>query len=148
MIPLFRSWFAFALLALASCAPAAPPATTTADIGEVPAGGAPPATGEPSARASAEPAKPPPASDAKVRTLFVKEELVDCEGEGPMKCMLVREDGSDEYTLMYDPIEGFAHEAGYRYELEVETSGVANPPADGSSLRTRLTEVVSKEKVQ
>jgi hypothetical protein len=40
-------------------------------------------------------------------TLYVGPLLVDCEGEGPQKCMLVKEKPEDEYMLFYDQVEGF-----------------------------------------
>ena len=45
----------------------------------------------------------------------------------------------------YGEIEGFTHEPGFRYELRVREEPVANPPADGSSLRWTLVKVVSKQ---
>lgn len=85
-------------------------------------------------------------ANTSTKTLFVKEALVDCEGEGPMQCMQVREGGSDEWVLFYDRIEGFTYEEGYAYELRVAVEPRAKPPADASSLRYRLLEVVTKEK--
>lgn len=68
-------------------------------------------------------------------------ERVYCEGSAPMMCMMV--DGE----LFYDAIEGFEHEAGYRYRLRMERydrwQGQA-PPADASKYGYRLTEVVEK----
>ena len=118
-----------------------PPAATVEPLASDAATAAPPVD---SSAAEASDAGAQPA--ATVKTLFVAEQLVDCEGEGPMKCMSVREDGSDDFLLFYDPIEGFSHEAGFRYELKVEVRDVAQPPADGSSLRYRLISVVSKAK--
>ena len=76
----------------------------------------------------------------------MREQLADCHGEAPMKCLQVRELASEEWRNLYAPIEGFEHEPGYAYELRVEVAPVAKPPADGSSLRYRLLEVVSKQK--
>jgi hypothetical protein len=61
--------------------------------------------------------------------------------------MQVRESESEEWTYFYAPIEGFEHQEGFRYELRVEVTNVADPPADSSSLRYRLVEVVKKEQV-
>lgn len=80
-------------------------------------------------------------------TLYVGPELVDCTGVGPMKCMLVRRSPDEPYQYFYNPIVGFEFEAGYEYELEVAVTEVANPPADGSSLRYTLVRVVNKEAV-
>lgn len=68
-------------------------------------------------------------------------ERVYCEGSAPMMCMMV--DGD----LFYDDIDGFEHEAGYRYRLRMERydrwPGQA-PPADASKYGYRLIEVVEK----
>lgn len=98
---------------------------------------------------------PPPANggsvvdagQGEVKTLFVHEERVDCEGEGPRKCLQVRESENDEWTYFYSNIEGFDYEEGTRYELRVRVEEVPDPPADGSSLRYVLVEIVSQEKV-
>ena len=81
-----------------------------------------------------------------VQSLFVREQLADCHGEAPMKCLQVREVATEEWRNLYAPIEGFEYEPGHAYELRVEVTQVAKPPADGSSLRYRLLEVVSKQK--
>lgn len=80
----------------------------------------------------------------ETKTLFVGPELVDCTGVAPQKCLQVREDPDGEYQLFYSNIEGFTFEPGFEYELLVSVETVANPPADGSSLRYTLIEVVNK----
>jgi hypothetical protein len=90
---------------------------------------------------------PTAAPAASGERLHVDAELVDCEGgAGPMKCMRTRGSESEEWSLFYDAIEGFTHEAGHRYELRVEKVTSANPPADGASFRYRLLEIVRKQK--
>jgi hypothetical protein len=101
-------------------------------------------TAPPAALPTAAAAGTPNASE---KTLFVRESLADCQGEGPMKCLQVREKESDEWTFFYDRIEGFEHQEGYRYELRVEVTPRSNAPADASSLRYRLVKVVAKEQV-
>lgn len=80
----------------------------------------------------------------ETKTLFVGPELVDCTGVAPQKCLQVKEDPDGEYQFFYSNIEGFTFEPGYEYELLVSVETVANPPADGSSLRYTLIEVVNK----
>ncbi len=63
-----------------------------------------------------------------------------------MKCLRVRSSESADWTLFYESVEGFSFEEGFGYELLVERSSVANPPADGSSVRYRLISVVKKSK--
>jgi hypothetical protein len=106
-----------------------------------------PKTTQPPTKPDAVETKPTPPSPAG-QSFFVHESMVDCEGASPMRCMQVRGSESEEWTWFYDGIEGFEHEEGYRYELRVEVTEVENPPADGSSKRYRLVEVVSKEKAE
>ncbi|MCL7980648.1 MAG: DUF4377 domain-containing protein [marine benthic group bacterium] len=87
-----------------------------------------------------------PGADAS-KTLYVAHFKVDCVGVGPMECMQVRESTDDDWRMFYDQIQGFDYEEGYEYELRVHTEEVENPPADASSLRWILDEVVSKEAV-
>ena len=68
---------------------------------------------------------------------------VDCVGMVPMKCLQVREVGG-AWQNFYAPIEGFDWVEGSRYRLQVNISHVANPPADGSSLRYQLVRVLDK----
>lgn len=96
----------------------------------------------------------PPAVTAPVtptttgtKTLFVSEKIVDCEGEGPMKCMQTRASEKEEWSLFYGSIEGFTHDPAFAYELEVEVLPNPSPPAGGSSLRYRLLKVVAKKPV-
>ena len=76
-----------------------------------------------------------------VMEVSVGPERVYCEGSAPMMCLVV--DGE----LFYDDIEGFEHEAGYRYRLRMERydrwPGQA-PPADASKYGYRLIEIVEK----
>lgn len=85
------------------------------------------------------------AAAGDVRTLFVNAQQVDCTGAGPQKCLQTRVKETDPWELFYGGIEGFTFEPGHVYELRVEVSKVDNPPADGSSLRYRLIEIVAKK---
>jgi heat shock protein HslJ len=88
------------------------------------------------------------ATTGETRTLFVGPEQVDCTGVAPQKCLQVREDADGDYQLFYNTIEGFTFEPGFEYELLVQIDPVANPPADGSSLKYTLVEIVSKTAVE
>lgn len=80
-----------------------------------------------------------------VRTVYVNSELVDCEGAGgPQKCMQIRRAPEEDWELFYDQIEGFVFEPGFVYELRVKVTPRAEVPADASSIKYRLLEVVSK----
>ena len=129
------------LLCCSSSKPAEPPAAA-------------PASDPPAEEPGAEPATPPPAAPSAeapsaktvTKTLFVAEAQADCQSEVPQKCLQMRESESEPYRNLYSSIEGFDYEPSYVYELRVEATPVANPPADASSVRYRLLEVVSKRK--
>ena len=78
------------------------------------------------------------------KTIYVGPRQVDCVGVAPQKCLLVKENPDDDWTMYYDRIEGFDYEPGYEYELRIVEEEVENPPADASSIRWTLVEVVSK----
>lgn len=77
-------------------------------------------------------------------TLYVAPEELPCVGVGPRTCLQVREDPGEMWENFYDPIEGFTFEPGFFYELRVRRYDVEHIPADGSSYRWVLIEIVSK----
>ncbi|HEU4410868.1 MAG TPA: DUF4377 domain-containing protein [Polyangiaceae bacterium] len=81
----------------------------------------------------------------RFETLHIAAERVACVFLGPMQCLQVQREGQTEWRLFYSEIEGFSFEAGNRYTLRVRIEPVADPPADASSLRYVLVEVVSRE---
>ncbi|HEU4579706.1 MAG TPA: DUF4377 domain-containing protein [Polyangiaceae bacterium] len=132
---------ALALLLLLSCSgskPAEPPVASPASEPAAEEPGADPAP--PSSNPEA------PAAQADTKTLFVAAAQADCQGEAPQKCLQVRESETEPYRNLYSNIEGFDYEPSYVYELRVEAIPVPNAPADASSVRYRLLEVVSKRK--
>jgi heat shock protein HslJ len=88
----------------------------------------------------------PIASGPSEKTIYVGPYQVPCTGVAPQSCLLVREDPSDDWQYHYDPIEGFVYEPGFEYELRILETPVENPPADASSIRWSLLEIVSKER--
>jgi heat shock protein HslJ len=78
------------------------------------------------------------------KTLYIAPYRAPCTGVGLRSCLLVREQPDGDWTYFYSPIEGFDFEEGYRYTLRVEERPVENPPADASSLRWQLVEVLDR----
>ena len=85
-----------------------------------------------------------PVGGSGEKTIYVGPRQVDCVGVAPQKCLLVKENPDDDWTMHYDRIEGFDFEPGYEYELRIVEEKVENPPADASSIRWTLVEEVSK----
>ena len=82
-------------------------------------------------------------AEVTMSTLYVDSQLVDCVGIGPQQCMLVRENPDSEWEMFYDDIEGFAYREGTEYIISVKITEVENPPADSSSLKYVLADVLS-----
>lgn len=81
----------------------------------------------------------------QVLVLEIAPDRVPCVGEMAGRCLQVRAPGETEWRTFYDPIEGFQHEEGVRYTLEVGRRSVPNPPADGSAYAYRLLRVIARE---
>ena len=78
------------------------------------------------------------------RTLEVWPVQVPCVGVGPGTCFRVRESTDAPWALMHSAIVGFDYQPGYLYTIRVREDAVANPPADGSSIRRTLVAVLSR----
>jgi len=81
------------------------------------------------------------------RTVYVAPQAARCTGVAPMDCLQVRSSPAEPWSLWYAGIEGFAYQPGYQYVLEVDEYRVAQPPADGSSIRWVLKRVVERHQV-
>lgn len=85
---------------------------------------------------------------AKTETYWVAPERVACQGIVPMQCLVVNKvvDGkTTEWQYFYNDIAGFEYTPGSFYKLSVETTAVANPAADASSLAYKLLAEVDKK---
>jgi hypothetical protein len=83
----------------------------------------------------------------RVRTYEVAEAMVRCNGiDGPTLCLSVRTPPDTVWRVL-GVVEGFTHEAGYRYVLRVAERSIRNPPPGTSTVQYRLLAVVSKTRV-
>ncbi|WP_319500381.1 META domain-containing protein [uncultured Draconibacterium sp.] len=83
----------------------------------------------------------------KASIYWVNSYKVDCVGVGPMKCMLVQKGETPDpgkWTNFYSKIEGFEYEPGFIYKLKVKEEQLENVPADASSIKYTLVEVLEK----
>ncbi|MFV0539844.1 MAG: DUF4377 domain-containing protein [Aestuariibaculum sp.] len=88
-----------------------------------------------------------------IKILWVNHERVDCQGVGEQTCYLIQENKSiieDDWQLFYNTIEDFdeQYEAGYIYKISVTTLEIKNPPADSSSIKYVLNEILGKTAVE
>lgn len=85
-----------------------------------------------------------PAANAPRKFIYVSAETKPCTGVAPMTCLQVRDKESDPWTLHYSGIEGFTPEPGIEYRLRIIEEKVDNPPADASSIRWTLDQVIEQ----
>jgi hypothetical protein len=76
----------------------------------------------------------------------IASQTANCMGAAPQKCLLVKKADAAQWQYFYSPIEGFTHQDGYEYVLEIREEKQENPPADASSIKYILVKVVSKTK--
>jgi hypothetical protein len=78
--------------------------------------------------------------------MYINGVLANCVGVGPMKCMQVKKDlKQTEWENFYGNIEGFNYQEGFTYTLKINKIKLENPPADGSSVKYKLLEIVDKK---
>lgn len=82
--------------------------------------------------------------NAMDKTIYVGAQWVDCMGVGPMKCLQVKDTPAGKWQLFYDQIEGFTFEPGFEYVLRVKQEQLQNVPADASSLKWTLVDVIGR----
>ncbi len=85
------------------------------------------------------------ASKTEDRVLDVDSQMADCVGVGPRKCLRVRtadDSGKAPWELWYAHIDGFDWKPGVEYRVKIHGEPVDNPPADASSMRWTLVEVI------
>ncbi|KAB0643620.1 DUF4377 domain-containing protein [Burkholderia latens] len=81
------------------------------------------------------------------KIVYVAPQAARCTGVAPMDYLQVRGSPAEPWSLGYAGIEGFAYQPGYDYVLEVDEYRVAQPPADGSSIRWVLKRIVERRAV-
>ena len=84
-------------------------------------------------------------------TWWINSYKVSCTGVAPMNCLQIQKDETIEqgkWQNFYTEIEGFVFEPGYLQKIRVkeEKLNPAQVPADGSSIKYTLVEVVEKKR--
>ena len=81
---------------------------------------------------------------ATTTRMWVAPDRTECTGVAPMMCLQVASSPNGPYTLFYDTIKGYTHQAGVATVLDVQVTDVANPPADGSSKAYTLLSIIDE----
>ena len=85
-----------------------------------------------------------------LRKIIVADHQEDCMGVGPQSCLLTKIAGQTNsqtgWEYRYSGIEGFDYEPHYEYTLLIKNTTVANPPADASSIHSKLIKIIEKKR--
>lgn len=76
--------------------------------------------------------------------IIIASEQGDCIGVAPMKCLLIKKEGQQDWEFLYNGIEGFDYEPGYEYIIEIKKETIKNPAADQSSVKYIFVKELSK----
>lgn len=83
------------------------------------------------------------------KVFWINSTKLPCQGVGPMTCLQIQEGAEIEegkWLNFFSNIEGFDYKPGNIYRIKVNVEQLPPPiPADASSLRYSLTEVISVE---
>lgn len=90
---------------------------------------------------------PAPQAQGHEKIILVAATRVPCQGVAPMQCLQVRERADQPWQLVYSGIEGFEFHPGTEYRLRISEIPVDNPPADGSSIRWVLRDVLEEHRI-
>ncbi|MEZ4801392.1 MAG: DUF4377 domain-containing protein [Gelidibacter sp.] len=80
------------------------------------------------------------------KIIFVADTMVNCSGVASQQCLQIKEKETDNWSNFHGNIEGFDFEEGYSYKIKVEVTEIKNPPADASSEKYSLLEILEKVK--
>lgn len=84
-------------------------------------------------------------SDSDSYEIVIGPSQANCTGVDERLCLQAEIDG--EQSHFYDAIEGFSYQWCQRHTLLIREEAVPNPPADGSSIRYVLDEVIEATEV-
>lgn len=86
-------------------------------------------------------------SNTNTSIYWINSYKTDCEGVAQKKCLLIQKGvtmDDNQWQNFYSEIEGFDFEPGYFYKLKVKEEHLENVPADASSIKYILVEVLEK----
>ena len=80
------------------------------------------------------------------KIIYVAGTLDNCEGNSSQKCLQVKENKEDDWTLLLNTIEGFEHKEGVMQKIEVTIHKVKNPTTDESAINYKFVKLIYEEK--
>lgn len=84
-----------------------------------------------------------------LRKIIVANHQVECVGVEAKLCLLTKlaeqNYTQSDWEYRYSAIEGFVYEPHYEYTLLIKNIPMSNPPADASSIHSKLIKILEKE---
>ncbi len=84
----------------------------------------------------------------KNKTIYVASSLANCENNTSKKCLQVKENQEDEWTVLNNDIEGFEHKAGFLQKIEVKISKIKNPTSDGAVFNYKFIKLIFEQELE
>jgi len=87
--------------------------------------------------------------DKNENIFWINSAKTECVGVAPMSCLQIQKRKTiiqNNWELFYTTIEGFDYQPGFIYKLNVKEEHFENVPADASSIKYTLVEVLEKKK--
>ena len=79
------------------------------------------------------------------KIIYVASTLADCEINSSEKCIQVKENKEDEWTVLNNGIEGFAHKDGFLQKIEVSISKIKNKPVDAGAFSYKFVKLIYEQ---
>lgn len=87
-----------------------------------------------------------PSAEGVDRIVQIAGQRAPCTGVAEGLCLQYRDQPGSPWQFLYGEIEGFEWQVGVEYVLRIREYTVPNPPADGSSRRWMLLEVLDRSR--
>ena len=84
------------------------------------------------------------ASCDKNKIIYVADTLADCKDLEGEKCLQVKENKEDVWTLLNQPIEGFDHKEGVLQKIKVRIKKIKNPPANEPVFKYKFVRLIEE----
>ena len=88
------------------------------------------------------------ASCSTKKIIYVAGTLGDCENGASEKCLQVKENQEDEWTVLKNDIEGFEFKDGYLQKIEVKINKIKNASPDGSAFNYKFVQLIYENEIE
>lgn len=80
------------------------------------------------------------------KIIYVAGTVDNCKDSDSQKCLRVKENKEDDWTLLSNSIEGFEHKEGVTQKIEVTIQKVKNPATNKSAFTYKFVKLIYEEK--